>query len=425
MVTFRAQGFVATVESDMALNQDALNALHLEGRGTAGPASGGGGWFLRHRNTLVAAVVLALVAGFFLMRGKPLAVDTVAAAPPPASGQGTLLNASGYVVARRIATVASKVTGRIVEVDVDEGAEVHAGQVLARLDPVTVTAGFEVARRQQEAAARDLKEIEVRLEDARRMLARNQELKARSLIAQSVLDTSGADVHALEARLEAARAQLAVAGSVVRQRQQDLDDLVIRAPFSGVAISKDAQPGEMVSPISAGGGFTRTGIATIVDMDSRELEVDVNEAFIHLVHPQQPVEATLDAYPDAPLPAHVIKIVPTADRQKATIKVRIAVNRLEPRILPDMGVKVRFLAEPAPGAARPVATLPEAAVLGTGADRYVWVVEGGRARRRSVEAGAAMNGDVPIASGLKAGEVVVAHDTPGLKDGASVIAKSG
>jgi RND family efflux transporter MFP subunit len=409
MVTFCVPGIVTTVESDMALNQDALNALHLEGRGAASPGSGGGGWFMRHRVAIGAVVVLALLAGYFLMRGKPLVVDTVAAAAPPASGQGTLLNASGYVVARRVATVASKVTGRLIEVDVDEGAEVQAGQVLARLDPVTVTAGFDVARRQQEAAARDLKEIEVRLEDARRMFARNQELKARSLIAQSVLDTSGADMHALEARLEAARAQLAVAASVVHQRQQDLDDLVIRAPFSGVAISKDAQPGEMVSPISAGGGFTRTGIATIVDMDSRELEVDVNEAFIHLVHPQQPVEATLDAYPDAPLPAHVIKIVPTADRQKATIKVRIAVNHLESRILPDMGVKVRFLAEPAPGAARPVATLPEAAVLGSGAGRYVWVVEGGRARRRNVEAGAAMNGDVPIASGLKAGDLVIAH----------------
>jgi len=360
-----------------------------------------------------------------VLRGKPLTVDTVAAAAPPASGQATLLNASGYVVARRVATVASKVTGRLIEVDVDEGAEVQAGQVLARLDPITVAATVDVARHQQEAAARDLKEIEVRLEDARRMLARNQELKARSLIAQSVLDTSGADVHALEARLEATRAQLAVTGSVLRQRQQDLDDLVIRAPFSGVAISKDAQPGEMVSPISAGGGFTRTGIATIVDMESRELEVDVNEAFIHLVHPQQPVEATLDAYPEAPLAAHVIKIVPTADRQKATIKVRIAVNRLEPRILPDMGVKVRFLAEPVPGAARPLSTLPEAAVLGSGSQRFVWVVEGGHVRRRDVQTAAAMNGDVPVASGLKPGEIVVAHDTPGLRDGASVIAKTG
>ena len=425
MVTFGGVSFVTTVETTMALDQNALDALHLEGRGAPGGGSGREGWPKRYRVALVIAAVVVLGIAWLGLRSKPVAIETVTAQAPPASGQPTLLNASGYVVARRIATVASKVTGRLVEVAVDEGAEVKAGQVLARLDPVTAGAAYQVASSQREAAVRNLREIEVRLEDAGRTLKRNQELQARSLIALSVLETSEADVHALEARLAAACAELDVAGSVQKQRQQDLDDLVIRAPFSGIAISKDAQLGEMVSPISAGGGFTRTGIATIVDMDSREFEVDVNETFIHLVHSDQPVEATLDAYPDATLAAHVIKIVPTADRQKATIKVRIAVNHLEPRILPDMGVKVRFLAEATPGAPRARATLPQAAVRGEGVDTYVWLVAGGHAAKRAVRVGAPAGGDVAVLEGLTPGDVVVTGAAPGLKDGASVLAKTG
>jgi len=296
--------------------------------------------------------------------------------------------------------------------------------VLARLDAATVRAAWEVSVRAREAASRALREIEVRRADALRMLERNRGLAASHLVAQSLLDTSEADYAALGARLEQVRAELGVADASVRQRQQDLDDLVIRAPFTGVAISKDAQPGEMVSPISAGGGFTRTGIATIVDMDSREVEVDVNEAFIQRVREGQAAEATLDAYPDAPLPAHVLNIVPTADRQKATIKVRISLDRLEARILPDMGVKVAFL-EDATAGQKPVALVPSGAVVGDGTGRAVWVVADGKLARRAVRVGTSPGDELPVLEGLKPGEQVVLKPDATLVEGARVAQKAG
>jgi RND family efflux transporter MFP subunit len=281
---------------------------------------------------------------------------------PEGAADGAVLNASGYVVARRLATVSSKVTGRITEVLFEEGGEVSEGQVLARLDPSTAKAEHAVIASSLESARRNLREIEVRLADARKTLARNRSLVERKLVAESVLDGSQADVAALEARLAAARAEVDVARSRLALSQQALDDLQIRAPFSGVVLSKDAQPGEMVSPVSAGGGFTRTGIATIVDMDSREIEVDVNEAYINRVQDEQRVEAVLDAYPEWTIDGRVISIVPTADRQKATVRVRIAFDELDPRILPDMGIKVRFL-EDAAERENVHPTVPDEAVL--------------------------------------------------------------
>jgi RND family efflux transporter MFP subunit len=402
----------------MALDQQALATLRTGGVSGSEPPPRRR---VRLRPWQVVVLVLLLALAATRLGGKPVEVEIAVIGPPPASGRATVLNASGYVVARRLATVASKVTGRLIEVNVDEGTQVREGQVLARLDPSTVRAAYEVAVSSRAAADRALREIEVRLQDADRMLRRNLELKDRHLVAQSIVDTAEADVNALKARLEQARAEVTVAATTVRQRQQDLDDLVVRAPFTGIVITKDAQPGEMVSPISAGGGFTRTGIATVVDMDSRELEVDVNEAFIHRVHDGQPVEATLDAYPDAPLAAHVIRVVPTADRQKATIKVRIAVDHLEPRILPDMGVKVRFLDESAPEGQRPIAFLAADALQ---ANR-VWLVVEGKLRVRPVEVGAAVNGELPVLSGLAAGDKVVLHPSAAFKEGAAVRVKGG
>jgi RND family efflux transporter MFP subunit len=379
------------------------------------------------RGRIVVVAVVLVLAGLAIasaLRPKVLTVETAAATAPSASGRVTVLNASGYVVARRIATVASKVTGRLIENNVQEGRLVHAGDVLARLDAATVHAAWQVAASSREAASRALREVEVRRADALRMLERNRGLAATHLVAQSVLDTSEADYAALGARLEQVRAELGVAEAGVRQRQQDLDDLVIRAPFTGVAISKDAQPGEMVSPISAGGGFTRTGIATIVDMESREVEVDVNEAFIQRVREGQAAEATLDAYPDAPLPAHVLNIVPTADRQKATIKVRISLDRLEARILPDMGVKVAFLEEASAGQ-KPVALVPAGAVVADGAVRAVWVVADGKLQRRLVRVGSSPGDELPVLEGLKPGEQVVLKPDATLVEGARVAQKAG
>jgi len=291
--------------------------------------------------------------------------------------------------------------------------------VLARLDDATAQADHEVAVRSLEAARRSLREIEVRLADAQKTLARNRSLVERALVSNSVLDSSEADVAALQARLAAAAAEVGVAQARVAVTRQGLDDLLIRAPFAGVVISKDAQPGETVSPISAGGGFTRTGIATIVDMESREIEVDVNEAYINRVRDDQRVEAVLDAYPDWKVPGHVISIVPTADRQKATVRVRIAFEQLDPRIFPDMGIKVRFLEDSAATGMAAPRLATGAIVRGEGGAR-VWVVRDGKVERRAVSLGDEQDGQVTVLEGLQGGEAVVVDPPQRLRDGAAV-----
>ena len=278
----------------------------------------------------------------------PLEVEVAAVTSRAAGTQASVLNASGYVTARRRATVSSKVTGKVVEVNVEEGMAVREGQVLARLDDSTVRAMLDLAQAQLEAARRAVPESEVRLEEAKLNLGRRERLFKEQLATAADMDQAQAEVNSLVARIASLREQIAVAERQVALQQTALDDTIIRAPFSGVAISKDAQPGEMVSPVSAGGGFTRTGICTIVDMRSLEIEVDVNESYINRVTAGQPVTAVLDAYPDFEIPAKVIAVVPTADRQKATVLVRIGFNELDPRILPDMGVKVTFLREERP-----------------------------------------------------------------------------
>jgi RND family efflux transporter MFP subunit len=402
----------------MALDKAALESLRLERDPGEGKYRTRGA---SRRRLWYAAVAVAVLAAIFAWRSfnSAVPVQTVTVESPTANS-GAVLNASGYVVARRLATVSSKVTGRVSEVLFEEGAEVEAGQVLARLDRTTVAAELNVAASSAEAARRNLREIEVRLEDARRTLDRNRSLVERKLIAQSVLDTSAAEVSALSARLAAARAEVDVANAQVALGQQALDDLDIRAPFKGVVISKDAQPGEMVSPMSAGGGFTRTGVATIVDMDSREVEVDVNESYINRVSGGQRVECVLDAYPDLKIPAHVISIVPTADRQKATVRVRIGLDQLDPRILPDMGIKVSFFDESSQPAAAGTPRVPENAIAKDGDARFVWVVRDGKVEQRAVTVGEARDGEVPVTQGLQGGETIVVDPPSRLRDGAAV-----
>ncbi len=403
----------------MSLDKTALESLRLpkgadSGRYEDAPRR-------NRRRWIIAGVALALLALLaWRLLGGPLAVRTATVQGPAGASEGAVLNASGYVVARRLATVSSKVTGRLVEVLFEEGARVEQDQVLARLDPSMAQAEFEVAEKSLLAARRGLREIEVRLADARRTRDRNRSLVERKLVAESVLDASEAEADALAARLESARAEVAVAESNLALRRQSLDDLVIRAPFAGVVISKDAQPGETVSPISAGGGFTRTGIATIVDMASREIEVDVNEAYINRVSDDQQVNAVLDAYPDWSIPAHVISIVPTADRQKATVRVRIAFDELDPRILPDMGIKVSFLEDGAGAAPGAASTIPANAVQAADGSSYAWVVRDGKVERRMLRTGAAEGDRVPVLEGLQAGEVVVVDPPRRLRDGAVV-----
>ena len=406
----------------MALDKAALESLRLDRDPAAGkyrPRSGSRRklWYV-----LAAIAVIAAVLAWRSFNGAvPVQTVTVES---PTSASGAVLNASGYVVARRLATVSSKVTGRVAEVLFEEGAEVEAGQVLARLERTTVDAQLNVSNSNAEAARRNLREIEVRLADARRTLERNRSLVERKLVAQSVLDSSEAEVAALGARLAAARSAVDVAIAQVGLSRQELADLEIRAPFKGVVISKDAQPGEMVSPMSAGGGFTRTGVATIVDMDSREVEVDVNEAYINRVSSGQKVECVLDAYPDLKIPAHVISIVPTADRQKATVRVRIGLDQLDPRILPDMGIKVSFLEDGSQPATRSAPLVPENAVVHEGDASFVWVVRDGKVEKRAVKVGSAKDEQVLVTEGLAGGESIVVDAPKRLRDGGAVELKA-
>jgi HlyD family secretion protein len=371
-----------------------------------GAAAGGWAWYTRER---------------------PLEVEVATVSERAAGAQASVLNASGYVTARRRATVSSKVTGKLVEVNVEEGMAVREGQVLARLDDSTVRATLGLAQAQLEASRRALPEIDVRITEARANLRRREQLRKDGLATPAEMDQAEAELNSLIARLESTRQQINVAASQVALQQTALDDTVIRAPFSGVAISKDAQPGEMVSPVSAGGGFTRTGISTIVDMKSLEIEVDVNESYINRVTPGQPVTAVLDAYPDWQIPAKVITMVPTADRQKATVLVRIGFNALDPRILPDMGIKVTFLREAdAVSATLPqaVTLVPAAAVRTENDARYVFVVQApGTVERRAVQIGMADGDRLEVKAGLKAGDRVVVSPPPDIVDGAAVVVK--
>ena len=339
---------------------------------------------------LLLLVLGAVGAGgyYWATRPRPVEVQVATVTERAVGTQATVLNASGYVTARRRATVSSKITGRVIEVNVEEGMQVTEGQILARLDSSTYRAALELARAQVEASQQAVAESQVRLREAELTLQRRRQLLKDGVVTQADVDAAQAEVDSLKARVVTAEQQVQVAERQVSVSQVNLADTVIRAPFTGVAISKDAQPGEMVSPVSAGGGFTRTGICTIVDMSSLEIEVDVSESYINRVRDGQPVTAVLDAYPDWQIPARVITAVPTADRQKATVLVRIGFNELDPRILPDMGVKVTFLrpdeAAEAP-AARPVALAPKASIRVEGDRSYVFVLTSGNlVERRAV-----------------------------------------
>ncbi len=406
----------------MSQPTDDLSALHIEREPFRPEGRRWGPWIV-----LLVALGGAGAGGWmWFTRERPIEVEVVAVTERAAGTQASVLNASGYVTARRRATVSSKVTGKVIEVNVDEGMAVREGQVLARLDDSTIRASLGLARAQLEAARRAVPEIEVRLDQARVQLARQERLRRDGLNTPNDIDNALAEVNSLAARLAASQEQVKVAESQIVVTETALDDMIIRAPFSGVAISKDAQPGEMVSPVSAGGGFTRTGICTIVDMRSLEIEVDVNESYINRVTPGQAVTAVLDAYPDWPIPARVITTIPAADRQKATVLVRIGFDALDPRLLPDMGVKVTFLREvdqAAAPAARGVALVPRSAVRGSGGASYVFVVRQQTVERRAVQTGGVDGDRLEVTSGLSAGERVVVSPPDTLAEGLPIVVK--
>ncbi len=371
---------------------------------------------------VLPAVLLVCTAGFFWLKAARAPEVHVALVREEAAGSAaTVLNASGYVTPRLRATVSSKITGKVTEVLIEEGKSVTEGQVVGRLDDSNTRRDLDLAQAQLLSARKALAETEAHLKLANITLERMRTLVKEGVESQSTLDTAQADAEALTAHLNQQREDVDVAERTVAVKKQNVEDTIIRAPFSGVVTTKDAQPGEMISPISAGGGFTRTGICTVVDMKSLEIQVDVNESYISRVFPGQPVEATLDAYPDWKIPAHVILAVPTADRQKATVQVRIKFDKLDPRILPDMGVKVAFLEKESPHAAetRPRLLVPKDAVRHEADSDAVYVVHGDHVERRAVKVIGTSGAELEI-SGVSQGERVVLQGPPNLADGGRV-----
>lgn len=372
----------------------------------------------------VALLLLTLGVSYF-NNPAPVKVQVeMARMAVPDSSSATVLDATGYVVARRISTVSSKVTGRVAEIFIEEGQQVEKDQVVARLDDSNTAKAVELSRAEWRSAKTLVTETQARLTEAKLTLERTTELARTQLVSAAALDKARADFDSLRAQLDARNAEVDVSQKRLALQQQNLDDLTLRAPFAGVVISKDSQPGEMISPMSAGGGFTRTGICTLVDMASLEIEVDVNESYIQRVRNEQFVQAVLEAYPEWKIPAKVIAIIPAADRQKATVKVRIGFQVSDPRILPDMGVKVAFLnAEPVVDE-KPKEPLgvrvPISAVRNDGENKFIFVVKDGVAELRKVTLNASYGTDIYIGSGLRPGEDFVVEVTPELKDGAKV-----
>jgi RND family efflux transporter MFP subunit len=378
---------------------------------------------------LVGLALLALggaVAWWFLAGHKPIAVQTVTVR---ANGQGAsadaVLQATGYVTARRSATVSAQITGTLTEVLIDEGFKVKKGQVLARLEDSALKAGLAAADAQVRSSQATVGQLRAQLAQAEADARRQAELAASGMTTRQTQEQTATAVKTVGAQLEAAQRQSEAAQAQARQARVNFDYATVRAPFDGVVTARAAQVGEIISPLSAGGGFTRTGVGTIVDMDSLEVNVDVNEAYIAQVKPDMPCEAVLDAYPDWKIPAHVLAVIPSADRGKATVKVRVAVEVKDERLVPDMGVRVSFLATkpkaqvaPVPGVLVP----PEALVQREGGNA-VFVVTDGRAQQRAVKLGAEVGKFRLATEGVKAGETVVVSPPVELKDGSNVVSK--
>jgi RND family efflux transporter MFP subunit len=401
----------------MASSADLLKELRIERRPGAARR--------KRRWPWVVGALVALLAVFVVMgKLRPVEVETAVARSAAEGGPASVLDASGFVTARRIATVSSKITGKVREVMIEEGQRVTEGEILATLDPADAGAQRELATSQLASAQSNLAEAQAQLVLAERTLARQRELAARKLVAASSLDAAVADRDSRAARLASLKRAVTVARDQLSIAGLGVENTVIRAPFTGVIVTKAAQPGEMISPISGGGGSIRTGIGTLVDMDSLEVQVDVNEAYIGRVQPKMPVEAVLNAYPEWKIPGEVIAIIPTADRSKATVKVRVALSSRDARIVPDMGVRVSFLETRAPGAPKPTGVwVPTRAIVKSGEAAAVFVLDGDKARRVDVKTGDIRDVDQLVTSGLKGGETVILSPPASLRDGARVAIK--
>ena len=404
----------------MSSNADLLKSLKIDRNAAPPPAPRTGLWI----GLAVAGAVLLAAGGWFAFgRGKDLEVRT---AEVVAIGNGnasaSVLDATGYVVARRMATVSAKVTGRVRDVRIEEGQRVEEGQVLATLDPVDADAQRALAASQVNAAQSQIGSVQAQLKEAEANAARFGALVGQKLISRAQYEQSVAARDALRAQLATAQRNAQVARDGLRIADNGVDNTVVRAPFAGVVIAKSAQPGEIVSPLSAGGGFTRTGIGTIVDMQSLEVEVEVGEAFIGRVKPGMPTETILNAYQDWKIPGKVIAIIPTADRGKATVKVRVGLDaKGDPRIVPDMGARVGFLEDAKPAqAAKPGVLAPAAAIVQRDGKDVAFVVVDGKAMQRTLVLGRTLGEDREVLQGLAGGDAVVLDPPEQLVDGVRV-----
>ena len=404
-------------------NAELLKELRIERHQREDHAGGRGRWPWI-AGGLLAVLVLLGGAGWMLLGHRAVAVQTATAIAPTANSEaGAVLQATGYVTARRQATVSAQITGTLTAVLIEEGDHVTQGQVLARLDDSGYKANLAAAQAQADAAHALLAQNRAQLAQSVHDAARLQSLVARGLVSKQSAEQAQTEVNSLRAQLGSQLQQAKAADAQAHVAKVNFDYTVVRAPFSGVVTTKDAQVGEIISPLSAGGGFTRTGVGTIVDMGSLEVDVDVNEAYIGRVMPGMSAEAVLDAYPDWKIPAHVVAIVPTADRGKATIKVRVALEKKDARVVPDMGARVSFLEEKQSASAPlPQGVLvPATAVAQRDGHSVVFVVDGEAVHQRTVSPAAQAYGEFRLLpAAVKPGDSVVVSPPAELRDGSAV-----
>ena len=406
----------------MTNSADLLKSLKIDRSAPPPPASRKGLWI----GLAVAGVVVLLgAAGWFaLTRDGGIEVRTADTVAIGAGGtaSASVLDATGYVVARRMATVSAKVPGKVREVLIEEGQRVEPGQVIATLDPIDAEQQRTLSASQLQAARSQAAGVQAQLKEAEANAARLGALVGQKLVSRAQYEQAIAQRDSLRAQLATAQRNAQVAADGLRISAQGVDNTIVRAPFAGVVIAKAAQPGEIVSPMAAGGGFTRTGIGTIVDMDSLEVEVEVGEAFIGRVKPGMPTETVLNAYQDWKIPGKVIAIIPAADRGKATVKVRVGIDAKDARIVPDMGARVSFLEEAKPVQAdvKPGVLVPAAAIVERDGKDVAFAIDGEAVQQRTLKLGRTLGDDREVLEGLNGGDAVVLDPPERLADGSRV-----
>lgn len=370
----------------------------------------------RRRWPIIAAIVVAAAGLAVFGLEREVAVDTISVSTAYPYQAVTLLNAAGYVVAQRKAAVASKATGRLQWLGVAEGSAVKAGEVIARLEAEDVRAQAEQAAANVAAAKGQLAQAEAELVDAGAAYERARDLAGRKFVSQSALDSAQARYHKARAGVAAARGTLAQAQAAVKAAGVAVEQTLIKAPFDGVVLTKAADVGDVITPFSSAID-TKGAVVTMADMATLEVEADVSESSLARIQVGQPCEIQLDAFPDERLRGVVSRMVPTVDRSKATVLVKVRFVDHNPRLLPEMAAKVAFLSQALPaGKRRPLTVVHKDALARRDGRTVVFVVNDGRVREVAVQPGEAIN-DLVAVPGLKPGDKVVAHPPEKLADG--------